>query len=211
MSEPQLSISERLKQTLEAAQNNTFLFGGAAVESYTQTATTEKALSSTINSDGNVVVSDEDDVSDRVISLQKQLEAVRMRSSVGAALNVPSSPASLSSFLPPQSITTGSATLPRRSPPADLPLIPATPLLSQNYASSIFSSGGGLPSPPTASKWLGDLVSPVPPTPRPHPHSSAFTSPLPRPWALAGGDIDAKSMLAKLQRELQDIAIHDVI
>lgn len=198
--QPQLSISERLKQTLEAAQNNTLLFGGAAVDAYTQSVISDKSVSSF--SEGDKKAEDEEEISDRVVSLQKQLEAVRMRSSVGAALNVPASPA-LSAFMP-----SSSAAPPRRPAPAELPLIPATPMLSYN-SSSIFSSGGGLPSPPTASKWLGDLVSPVPPTPRPH--SSAFTSPLPRPGALPGGDIDARFMLAKLQRELQDIAVSDVI
>ena len=198
--QPQLSISERLKQTLEAAQNNTLLFGGAAVDAYTQSVISDQSVSSF--SAGEKKTEDEEEISDRVVSLQKQLEAVRMRSSVGAALNVPASPA-LSAFMP-----SSSAAPPRRPAPAELPLIPATPMLS-HYSSSIFSSGGGLPSPPTASKWLGDLVSPVPPTPRPH--SSAFTSPLPRPGALPGGDIDARFMLAKLQRELQDIAVSDVI
>jgi alpha-tubulin suppressor-like RCC1 family protein len=200
---PQLSISERLKQTLEAAQNNTLLFGGAAVDAYTQSVHSDNTPSSTPGATGgSKAPEDEEEISDRVVSLQKQLEAVRMRSSVGAALHVPASPV-FSTFMP-----SSSAAPSRRTAPADMPLIPATPMLSQNV-SSIFSSGGGLPSPPTASKWLGDLVSPVPPTPRPH--ASAFTSPLPRPGAIPGGDIDARSMLAKLQRELQDIAINDVI
>jgi hypothetical protein len=200
---PQLSISERLKQTLEAAQNNTLLFGGAAVDAYTQSVHSDNTPSSTPGATGgSKVPEDEEEISDRVVSLQKQLEAVRMRSSVGAALHVPASPV-FSTFMP-----SSSAAPSRRTAPADMPLIPATPMLSQNV-SSIFSSGGGLPSPPTASKWLGDLVSPVPPTPRPH--ASAFTSPLPRPGAIPGGDIDARSMLAKLQRELQDIAINDAI
>jgi alpha-tubulin suppressor-like RCC1 family protein len=153
-------------------------------------------------------VDDADDIADRVMSLQRQLEAVRLRSAAVMALQsqqAGSGPSSMAAALGNPSLSSSSS--------ASLPALPNTPGLNSTWMTG--AGGGAL----NASRATTYSASPIPPTPGPPPlppSGTAFTrSPGAGGSAAAAAAAAAAAsltpaarlaILSQLQAELTDVS-----